>query len=122
MLNKLVELSLKERLVVYFTIVLIAALGFFAFSQLPIEAYPDLVNTEVQIISQWPGRSAEEMEKFVTIPIETEMNGIPHLQSLRSISLFGLSALTLMFDESADDFYARVRLSRNFKVWLCPME
>ncbi|MFZ1081229.1 MAG: CusA/CzcA family heavy metal efflux RND transporter [Candidatus Kryptoniota bacterium] len=110
MLNKLVELSLKERLVVYFTIVLIAALGFFAFSQLPIEAYPDLVNTEVQIISQWPGRSAEEMEKFVTIPIETEMNGIPHLQSLRSISLFGLSALTLMFDESADDFYARAQV------------
>jgi cobalt-zinc-cadmium resistance protein CzcA len=107
MLNKIVELSLRERLVVYFTVILIAAVGFYAFTQLPIEAYPDLVNTEVQIISQWQGRSAEEMEKFVTIPIETEMNGIPRLQNLRSISLFGLSVLTLTFDGSADDIFAR---------------
>ncbi len=107
MLKRLIELSLRERLIVYFSVALIAALGFYAFTQLPIEAYPDLVNTEVQIISQWQGRSAEEMEKFVTIPIETEMNGIPHLQSLRSISLFGLSVLTLTFDEGADDFFAR---------------
>ncbi|MGA2624045.1 MAG: CusA/CzcA family heavy metal efflux RND transporter [Bacteroidota bacterium] len=115
MLEKLIALSLRERLVVYFTVLLIAAAGIFAFTQLPIEAYPDLVNTKVQIISQWPGRSAEELEKFVTVPLETGMNGIPHLISLRSVSLFGLSAVTLTFDDNTDDFYARTKVTENLQ-------
>jgi cobalt-zinc-cadmium resistance protein CzcA len=115
MLQKLIELSLRERLVVYFSAALLLALGVYAFSQLPIEAYPDLTNTRVQIISQWPGRGAEEMEKFVTIPIETEMNGIPHLANLRSISLFGLSVVTITFDDNTDDFYARTKVSEKLQ-------
>ena len=110
MLNRLVELSLRERLIVYLSVVLLAAVGFYAFTQLPVDAYPDLTNTTIQVISQWPGRGAEEMEKFVTIPVETEMNGIPHLQSLRSVSLFGLSVVTMVFDESTTDFYARAKI------------
>ena len=110
MLKKIIELSLRERLVVYFATLLIAVAGIYSFTQLPIEAYPDLTNTRVQIITQWPGRGAEELEKFITIPIETEMNGVPHLLHLRSISLFGLSVVTLMFDDKADDFYARTKI------------
>lgn len=115
MLEKLIAFSLRERLVVYFTVLLIAAAGIFAFTQLPIEAYPDLVNTRVQIISQWPGRSAEELEKFVTVPLETAMNGIPHLISLRSVSLFGLSTVTLTFDDNTDDFYARTKVTEKLQ-------
>jgi cobalt-zinc-cadmium resistance protein CzcA len=120
MLQKLVELSLRERLVVYFTVILLAAAGFYAFTQLPIEAYPDLVNTKVQIITQWPGRSAEELEKFVTVPLETEMNGIPHLISLRSVSLFGLSMVTLTFDDNTDDFYARTKVTEKMQNLTLP--
>ncbi len=115
MLKKLVELSLRERLVVYFTTLLIVAAGIYSFTQLPIEAYPDLTNTRVQIITQWPGRSAEELEKFITVPIETEMNGVPHLMSLRSISLFGLSVVTLTFDDKADDFFARTKTTEKLQ-------
>jgi Cu/Ag efflux pump CusA len=76
MLEKLISLSLRERFIVYFSTILIAVAGVYSFTQLPIEAYPDLTNTSVQVISQWPGRGAEELEKFITVPIETEMNGI----------------------------------------------
>ncbi|MDP4198231.1 MAG: CusA/CzcA family heavy metal efflux RND transporter [Bacteroidota bacterium] len=115
MLKKLVELALRERLVVYFTTVLLIVAGIYSFTQLPIEAYPDLTNTRVQVITQWPGRSAEEMEKFVTVPTETEMNGIPHLQNLRSISLFGLSVVTLTFDDVADEFFARTNVTEKLQ-------
>ncbi|MGC8654753.1 MAG: efflux RND transporter permease subunit [Candidatus Kryptoniota bacterium] len=110
MLNKIIEFSLKEKLLVYFGVILATGLGIYAYTQLPIEAYPDLTNTTVQIISQWPGRSAEEVEKFITIPVETEMNAIPHLTDLRSISLFGLSVVTLTFDDNTTDFYARSKV------------
>ena len=111
MFEKLVALSLRERLIVYFSTGLLAAAGLYAFTQLPIEAYPDLTNVTVQVITQWPGKSAEELEKFVTIPVETAMNGIPHLAGIRSVSLFGLSVVTMTFDDNADDFFARTKVS-----------
>jgi cobalt-zinc-cadmium resistance protein CzcA len=110
MLKKIIEFSLKEKLMVYSGVLIVTGLGLYAFSQLPIEAYPDLTNTTVQIISQWPGRSAEEVEKFITIPVETEMNAIPHLTDVRSVSLFGLSVVTLTFDDNTTDFYARSKV------------
>ncbi len=112
MLKKIVELALKERIVVYFTTALLVVAGIYSFSQLPIDAYPDLTNTRVQIVTQWPGRSTEEVEKFVTIPTETEMNGIPHLISLRSTTLFGLSTVYLTFDDATDDFTARTYVNQ----------
>ncbi len=115
MLKKIVDLALRERLVVYFMTVLIIVAGIYAFTQLPIEAYPDLTNVRVQVITQWPGRGAEELEKFITIPIETEMNGIPHLLNLRSISLFGLSVVTLTFDDNADEFFARTNVTQKLQ-------
>jgi cobalt-zinc-cadmium resistance protein CzcA len=120
MLDKIVRLSIRERAIVYFVVLIIIGAGVYAFSQLPIEAYPDLTNTTVQIISQWPGRSAEEVEKFITIPIETEMNAIPHLMDLRSISLFGLSVVTLTFDDNTTDFYARSKVVEKLQNVLLP--
>ncbi len=81
--------------------------GVHSFLTTPIEAFPDVINTRVVIITQWPGRSAEELEKFVTIPIEVEMNVVPRKTSLRSISLFGLSVVTIFFEDEVDDFRAR---------------
>src|SRR5690606_21234002 len=73
----------------------------------PIEAFPDVTNTRARIIVQWPGRSAEEVEKFVTLPVMKEMNTIPRKSEVRSISLFGLSVVTVLFEDDVDDFYAQ---------------
>lgn len=96
---------------VFLGTLLIIAWGVQSFLNTPIEAFPDVVNTRIVIITQWPGRSAEELEKFVTIPIETEMNVVPRKTSLRSISLFGLSVVTLFFEDEVDDFRARQMVS-----------
>ncbi len=84
--------------------------GGIAFHNLPIEAYPDVANNYVQVITQWPGRAAEEIEQQVTIPIEIQMNGIPHLQSLRSFSLFGLSTVTMIFDDDSVNDWNRAKV------------
>jgi cobalt-zinc-cadmium resistance protein CzcA len=103
----IISFSLKNKLMIFlFTLIIIIA-GVRSFLNTPIEAFPDVINTRVVIITQWPGRSAEELEKFVTIPIETEMNVVPRKTSLRSISLFGLSVVTLIFEDEVDDFRAR---------------
>jgi heavy metal efflux system protein len=103
----IISFALKNNLMVFFGTVAIIAFGVRSFLNTPIEAFPDVINTRVVIITQWPGRSAEELEKFVTIPIETEMNVVPSKTSLRSISLFGLSVVTLFFEDEIDDFHAR---------------
>lgn len=92
---------------VFLGTLLVIAIGVRSFLNTPIEAFPDVINTRVVIITQWPGRSAEELEKFVTIPIEVEMNVVPRKTSLRSISLFGLSVVTIFFEDEIDDFRAR---------------
>ena len=106
-LKWLISSSLKNKFFVITTTLLIVAGGIFAFLKTPIEAFPDVINTRVVIITQWQGRSAEEVEKFVTIPIETQMNVVPKKSNLRSISLFGLSVVTLIFEDGVEDFYAR---------------
>lgn len=107
LIKGIISFSLKNKALVFLGTVVIIALGARSFLLTPIEAFPDVINTRVVIITQWPGRSAEELEKFVTIPIETEMNVVPKKTSLRSISLFGLSVVTVFFDDDVDDFYAR---------------
>ena len=78
-----------------------------SFQNLPIDAYPDLSPPHVQIVSQWPGHAAEEVERLITIPLEVEMNGIPKLDALRSISLYGLSSVTMNFQYDTDPYFAR---------------
>src|ERR1700737_113357 len=99
MIRSLVEAALNARSIVLGVAFLLFAAGFIAFENLPVEAYPDVANTWVQVITQWPGRAAEEVEQQVTIPVEIQMNGIPHLQHVRSVSLFGLSSVMLIFDD-----------------------
>src|SRR6478609_5513675 len=106
-IKSIISFSLQNPILVFVGTALIIAMGVRSFVLTPIEAFPDVINTRVVIITQWPGRSAEEMEKFVTIPIEMEMNVVPKKTSLRSISLFGLSVVTLFFEDEVDDFYAR---------------
>ncbi|RNI28154.1 efflux RND transporter permease subunit [Rufibacter immobilis] len=106
-IKSIIAFSLKNRFLVFFITAGIVVAGVFSFLHTPIEAFPDVTNTRVQIITQWPGRSAEEVEKFVTIPIEVEMNVVPRKTSLRSISLFGLSVVTMIFEDEVDDFHAR---------------
>jgi cobalt-zinc-cadmium resistance protein CzcA len=105
--RNVVGFALKNKLFVFFITILAVVAGAFSYLNTPIEAFPDVMSTRVIIITQWPGRSAEEVEKFVTIPIEIEMNSVPKKTSLRSISLFGLSVITLMFEDDMEDFRAR---------------
>ncbi len=99
--------ALDNPLLIVALAVLLFAWGVISFRNLPIEAYPDVANNYVQIITQWPGRAAEEVEQQITIPIEIVMNGLPHLQHLRSTSLFGLSSVMLVFDDESDDDWNR---------------
>ncbi|MGA2887569.1 MAG: CusA/CzcA family heavy metal efflux RND transporter [Terracidiphilus sp.] len=101
MIRALVDFALKSRWLVLGGVVVLTAWGVVSFRNLPIEAYPDVANNYVQIITQWPGRSAEEIERQVTVPVEIQMAGIPHLTHLRSTTLAGLSSLMLIFDDDS---------------------
>ena len=121
MIRRVVDFALGNRwLVVGLALILFAA-GIVSFERLPIEAYPDVADNYVEIITQWPGISAEQIEQQVTIPLEVAMNGIPQVVHLRSFSLFGLSDLKLIFDDESDDAWNRERvLERLSQVTLPP--
>src|SRR6201999_4224750 len=109
-MRKAVEVALNNRFMVIALGVLLLIWGGISFHNLPVEAYPDVANNYVSIITQWPGRAAEEVEQQVTIPIEVQMNGIPHLQHLRSVSLFGLSSVMLIFDDESENDWNRSKV------------
>jgi cobalt-zinc-cadmium resistance protein CzcA len=110
MLRKLVDFSLSNRLLVLAVAALLFVWGIISFRSLPVEAYPDVANNYVQIITQWPGISAEQVEQQVTIPLEIAMNGLPHLEHLRSTTLFGLSSVMLIFDDDSENDWNRVKV------------
>src|SRR5947209_93961 len=117
MIRGLIDYALNNRFLVTAAALLLLVWGAISFHTLPVEAYPDVANNYVQVITQWPGRAAEEVEQQVTIPLEIVMNGIPHLEHLRSTSLFGLSSLMLIFDdESANDWNRQKVLERLSQV------
>ncbi|HXX15085.1 MAG TPA: CusA/CzcA family heavy metal efflux RND transporter [Candidatus Eremiobacteraceae bacterium] len=121
MINALVNFALKNRFVVLSIAFLLFVWGIISFHRLPVEAYPDVANTWVQIITQWPGRAAEEVEQQVTIPIEIQVNGIPHLLHVRSASLAGLSVVNLIFDDdSSNDWDRQKTLEKLAQVSLPP--
>src|ERR1039457_6618601 len=107
MIAKLVSFALQQRFLIVIASLALMLWGAVSFQKLPIDAYPDLSPTHVEIITQWPGHAAEEMERLVTIPIEIEMNGIPKLEALRSISLYGLSSVQMNFEYGADPYFVR---------------
>ena len=110
MLRALVDFALGNRFLVLAIATLLFIWGVISFRSLPVEAYPDVANNYVQVITQWPGISAEQVEQQVTIPLEIAMNGIPHLEHLRSTSLFGLSSVMLIFDDASEDDWNRVQV------------
>jgi heavy metal efflux system protein len=121
MIRRLVDFSLASRFLVLVAAIALFVWGAISFHQLPVEAYPDVANNYVEIITQWPGISAEQIEQQVTIPLEIVMNGIPHVVHLRSFSLFGLSDLKLIFDDEEDNAWNRERvLERLTQVTLPP--
>ncbi len=105
--NNIVAFSLKNSTFIFFITAVLLVTGIMSYRAIPIEAFPDVTNTRARIITQWPGRSAEEVEKFITLPMMKEMNTIPGKTDVRSTSLFGLSVVTVLFDDKADDFYAQ---------------
>src|ERR1700752_2957130 len=120
MIRSLVDFALNNRLVVLGLAVVLFIGGTISFKRLPVEAYPDVANTWVQIITQWPGRAAEEVEQQITIPVEIQMNGIPHLQHVRSASLAGLSVVNLIFDDNSDNDWDRQKVLERLSVVTLP--
>ena len=111
MIGRLVDFALNSRFIVLSMAVLLFVWGIIAFKALPVEAYPDVANTWVQVITQWPGRAAEEVEQQVTVPIEIQMNGLPHMQHVRSASLAGLSVVNLIFEDDSDNDWDRQKVA-----------
>src|SRR5580698_2669308 len=110
MIDRIVSFALTQRFMVVVSMICLSGWGIVSFQHLPIDAYPDLSPPQVQIVSQWPGHAAEETERLITIPLEVEMNGIPELDSLRSISLYGLSSITMNFKYDTDPYFARAQV------------
>ena len=107
MIEHIIAFCLQQRLMVIGATLAIAVSGIIAFENLPVQAFPDVQNVFVQVVTQSPGQAPEEVEKLISLPIERVMNGLPHLMNMRSVSIFGLSVVTLTFDDSAEDYFSR---------------
>ncbi|MEF3074427.1 CusA/CzcA family heavy metal efflux RND transporter [Methylobacter sp. Wu1] len=107
MIARIIAFCLQQRLMVIGVTIAIAISGIVAFEKLPVQAFPDVQNVFVQVVTQYPGQAPEEVEKLISLPIERVMNGLPHLLNMRSVSIFGLSVVTLTFDDSAEDYFSR---------------
>jgi cobalt-zinc-cadmium resistance protein CzcA len=107
LINRIVAGALSQRFLVGMLALMLVGGGLWSFSRLPVDAYPDIAPTMVEIVTQWPGHAAEEVERLITVPLEVEMNGLPKLEVVRSVSLYGLSDVTLTFEDGTDDYFAR---------------
>ncbi|OGP25204.1 MAG: cytochrome-c peroxidase [Deltaproteobacteria bacterium GWB2_55_19] len=107
MIERLIAFALKQRLLVIIGVFLLVGAGVYAFNKLPIDAFPDVTNVQVQIITEAPGRSPVEVEKLITYPVEVQMTGLPKMEELRSLSKFGLSMVTVVFEDDVDIYFAR---------------
>src|SRR5665213_2390391 len=107
MIGRIISFALSQRFMILMAALALMVWGAISFERLPIDAYPDLSPPHVELISQWPGHAAEEVERLISIPLEVEMNGIPKIESLRSISLYGLSAIEMNFQYDIDPYFAR---------------
>src|SRR6478672_292044 len=106
-IKNIITLSLKNKFFIFFCTAALIAAGIWSYLNTPIETFPDVTNTQVVIIAQWPGRSAEEVEKFVSLPMEATLNSVQGKTSLRTTSSFGLCYVRIIFDDNIDDAFAR---------------
>src|SRR6478672_2548940 len=107
MIHKLVQVALRQRFLVLMLTVLLIIAGVISFRRMPVDAYPDLAPPTVELITQWPGHAAEEVERLITLPLEVEMSGAPKMVVMRSISLYGLSDIRLTFEDGTDNYFSR---------------
>lgn len=110
-IRAIITFSLKNRFFTFFWVTALIIAGFVSFQHTPIEAFPDVTNTQIIIVSQWPGRSAQEVERFVTVPIEVALNSVQRKTNVRSISMFGLSVIKIIFEDDVEDFFARQQVN-----------
>lgn len=111
LIRTIISFSLKNKPFTFFWTALLVISGFISFQNMPIEAFPDVTNTQIIIVSEWNGRSAEEIERFVTTPIEISMNSVQKKTSVRSITMFGLSVIKIIFEDGVEDFFARQQVN-----------
>src|SRR5687768_1223061 len=114
-IKNIVGFSLKNKAFTLFMVAILTASGIVSYLKTPIEAFPDVTNTQVIIVTSWKGRSAEEIERFVSIPIEVAMNSVQRKTSVRSITMFGLSVIKIIFEDNVDDFFARQQVYNNLR-------
>jgi cobalt-zinc-cadmium resistance protein CzcA len=110
-IRNIVAFSLKNKLFVFISVITLIIAGVFSFLHTPIEAFPDVTNTQIVIVTKWNGRSAQEVERFVTLPIEVSMNAVQRKTSVRSVTMFGLSVVKIMFEDDVEDFFARQQVN-----------
>ena len=115
MVHRILAFCLQQRVFVLSASVILIIFGIYAFERLPVQAFPDVQNVFVQVVTQFPGQAPEEVEKLVTLPIERGMNGLPHLINQRSVSIFGLSVVTLTFDDDAEDYFSRQQVNERLR-------
>ncbi|MEO8413394.1 MAG: CusA/CzcA family heavy metal efflux RND transporter [Ginsengibacter sp.] len=110
-IKSIIHFSLRHRYLVFFLTAILVILGIWCYKNTPIETFPDVTNTQIIIITQWPGRSAEEVEKFITIPLEVALNSVQKKVNLRTTSAFGLSYIRIIYDDDVDDAFARQQVT-----------
>ncbi len=114
-IKNIISFSLKNKFFTFFWVGIIVIAGIFSFVKIPIEAFPDVTNTQIIIVTEWSGRSAEEVERFVTTPIEISMNSVQRKTNVRSVTMFGLSVIKIIFDDDVDDFFARQQVNNQLR-------
>jgi cobalt-zinc-cadmium resistance protein CzcA len=119
MMNKLIKniigFSLRNKMFTFFWVGVIIIAGIISYKNIPVEAFPDVTNTQIIIVTEWNGRSAEEVERFVTAPIEIAMNSVQKKSNVRSITMFGLSVIKIIFDDDVDDTFARLQVNNQLR-------
>ncbi|MEL1245234.1 CusA/CzcA family heavy metal efflux RND transporter [Flavobacterium sp. DGU11] len=115
MIRNIIGFSLRNRLFTFFWVAIVVIAGVISYKNIPVEAFPDVTNTQIIIVTQWEGRSAEEVERFVTSPIEISMNSVQKKTNVRSITMFGLSIIKIIFDDDVDDFFARQQVNNQLR-------
>src|ERR1700721_259629 len=120
MIRYLIDFALRNRILVLSVAVVLFVWGIISFRNLPIEAYPDVADTYAQVITQWPGHAAEEIEQQITVPLEVTLDGVAHITHLRSTSLAGLSVITIIYDDDTTTFNARQEVWDRLQIRTLP--
>ncbi len=115
LIRSVISFSLKNRFFTFFWVILLVIAGAFSYVNIPLEAFPDVTNTQIIIVTEWNGRSAEEVERFVTTPIEISMNAVQRKTNVRSVTMFGLSVIKIIFEDDVDDFFARQQVNNQLR-------